>query len=53
MTEDGYRKSFSTGLMSPKDSKKDTLWNFIEPGDPFDIRKFMICNDVDQWWRDF
>ena len=53
MSEDGYRKSFSTGLMSPKESKKDTLWNFIEPGDPFDIRKFMIFDDLDRWWLDF
>ena len=44
---DSYQKSFSTGLFSPKESRKDLLWNVVEPGDPYDIRKFSF-SDLDQ-----
>jgi hypothetical protein len=40
MSFDTYQKSFSTNLYASKDNKKDVLWNIIEPGDPYDIRKF-------------
>ena len=41
---DSYKKSFSTSLFSPKESRKDLLWNVVEPGDPYDIRKFPLFN---------
>ena len=31
--------SFSTNLHTSKDSKREVLWNIIEPGDAYDIRK--------------
>lgn len=40
MSFDMYQKSFSTNLHTSKDNKKDVLWNIIEPGDPYDIRKY-------------
>ena len=44
MNLDSYTKSFSTGLFSPKESRKDLLWNVVEPGDPYDIRKFLLSH---------
>jgi hypothetical protein len=42
-------KSFSTNLYASKDNKKDILWNAIEPGDPYDIRRyFRILLILDQ-----
>lgn len=38
MSFDTHLKSFSTNLRASKDSK-DVLWNIIQPGDPYDIRK--------------
>lgn len=42
MNYDWTQKSFSTNILSPKESKKDLLWNVIEPGDPYDIRKYYL-----------
>lgn len=39
MSFDTTFKSFSTNLHTSKD-KKDVLWNIIEPGDPYDIRRY-------------
>lgn len=30
-------------MYASKDNKKDVLWNVIEPGDPYDIRRSMIA----------
>lgn len=27
-------------MYASKDNKKDVLWNVIEPGDPYDIRRY-------------
>lgn len=32
-------KSFSNNLFISKEAKKDGLWNSIDPGDPYDIRR--------------
>jgi hypothetical protein len=32
-------KSFTT-ILSPSKDKRDVLWNAIEPGDPYDIRRY-------------
>ena len=40
MSLDSYGKSFSTNLQASRDPHKSVLWNNIEPGDPYDIRKY-------------
>lgn len=40
MSFDSFGKSFSTNLQASRDPKKSVLWNNIEPGDPYDIRKY-------------
>ncbi len=42
MSFDSFGKSFSTNLQVSRDPKKSVLWNNIEPGDPYDIRKYSI-----------
>jgi hypothetical protein len=32
--------SYSSG-MRPQQQKKDVLWNVQEPGDPYDIKKYL------------
>ena len=35
--------TFGNNLFVSKEAKKETMWNSIEPGDPYDIRKSMIA----------
>lgn len=44
MSFDLNSKTFSTNLYASKDNKKDILWNAVEPGDPYDIRKYIPIN---------
>jgi hypothetical protein len=39
MSFDSYGKTKSTNLQASREPKRDVLWNIIEPGDPYDIRK--------------
>jgi hypothetical protein len=39
MSFDSYNKNKSLTLQSTREPKRDVLWNVIEPGDPYDIRK--------------
>ena len=39
MSFDQYNKNRSTGLLSTTIPKRESAWNTIEPGDPYDIRK--------------
>ncbi len=43
MSFDSFGKSFSTNLQVSRDPKKSVLWNDIEPGDPYDIRKYLFA----------
>ena len=43
MSFDTNPNSFSTTLHAST-HKKDVLWNIIEPGDPYDIRKYLPAN---------
>jgi hypothetical protein len=36
----GYNKNQSEGLLSATIPKRENAWNTIEPGDPYDIRKY-------------
>ena len=39
MSFDNYGTSLNPSLHGSRDPKKSVLWNNIEPGDPYDIRK--------------
>lgn len=39
MSFDSYQKSYNTSLQVSRDPRREGLWNNIEPGDPYDIRK--------------
>ena len=43
MNFEANQKSYSTNLHASK-HKQDVLWNIIEPGDPYDIRRFFTHN---------
>lgn len=44
MSFDQYNKNRSTGLLSTTIPKRENAWNTIEPGDPYDIRKYLTVN---------
>ena len=43
MNFEQVHQSYNSNMYASRD-KKDVLWNIIEPGDPYDIRRSYVAN---------
>lgn len=48
MSFEGYRKIQSPHASTMAASARDALWNTVEPGDPYDIRKYDPSCHIDR-----